>query len=430
MLKQYEWENIKSLFDVGLSVPQIAQRIGRSTTTIYKFIKNSPPKFKQKEDKIPNKIQEFVIFLDKRMRNGVINCKKLYQELIEQGYRGSNSLLYRYLKYRKAQQIIIHHKPSTRFETKPGEQAQVDWGSFGKIQVNGRVEKLYCFVYVLGYSRTSYIEFTIKQNQQTFQESHINAFEKLGIPKTIVYDNMKTVVLKRDKLPGGKQNIHYNPAFLEFARYYGFKVEATPPYWPRAKGKVEATVKYIRNNFMQGMKFGEDFSSLLELNEKAKHWLVTQANVRLHKTTERRPIDLWKEEKQVLNFPDILPRFKTSTFIEKRVTQNGLVEHKKNFYSVPIHYARKKVYLKEKSENGSVLIQIYFEDKMIAIHPLSYERGRLIINEGHLQNFKNNKFKNQTEKPSVKYKKQKNLITEDFHRPLSYYEFLIPEELT
>lgn len=349
-------------------------------------------------------------------------------EIRKQGYQDSDSLFYRYLKYRKAQQIIIKYKPSTRFETSPGEQAQVDWGSFGKIEVNGRQERLYCFVYLLGYSRFPYIEFTIKQNQQTLQECHINAFDTVGIPRTIIYDNMKTVVLQRDRLPNSSQNIHYNPSFLEFARYYGFKVEATPPYWPRAKGKVEAFIKYVRNDFMQGMQFGKDFFSLEELNEKAKHWLQNEANVRFHKTTGERPMDLWKKEKRFLRFPVKLPRYKTSPFVERRVTKDGFVEYKKNFYSVPIQYTRKKVYLREKNENGRVAIEIYFEDKMIAIHKLLFERGRLVINENHLQRFKKNKDK--IKKSSIKYKRQKNPMVEDFHRPLSYYEFLIPEETT
>src|SRR5204862_98653 len=107
--------------------------------------------------------------------------------------------------------------------------------------------------------------FVVRQNQQTLQACHIHAFEKIGIPQIILYDNMKTVVLGRKKLADGSKKIQYNPAFLDFARYYGFEVKACPPYWPRAKGKVESGVKYLKNNFMVGESFGKTFKSLDEL---------------------------------------------------------------------------------------------------------------------------------------------------------------------
>ncbi|OGM29848.1 hypothetical protein A2630_04175 [Candidatus Woesebacteria bacterium RIFCSPHIGHO2_01_FULL_44_10] len=199
MVKQKEWEKISELLEDGLSVPKVAEEVGRSAPTIYKLIKTGGPKTsRQRGMKIPKKLKSFDSYLRKRIKKGVSNDEKLLSELKKLGYKGSYSSLNRYLK--GTQNSNQNYKPAIRFETRPGEQGQFDWGSFGKIEVNGKVERLYGFVYVLGFSRMMYVEFVIKQNLQTLIQSHINAFNYLGIPQSILYDNIKTVVLRREKL--------------------------------------------------------------------------------------------------------------------------------------------------------------------------------------------------------------------------------------
>ena len=275
MLTQEEYTEIQRLLNSGQSPSQISRNVNRSTTTIYR-IRNQvhiPTRVTQLSSQ---KLSVFEKYLNKKIRKGFTNGVKLYTEIKEQGYNGSYASVNRFIHNRN-----IKYKPSIRFETEPGEQAQVDWGSCGKIDINGKIEKLYCFVYVLGYRRMTYVELTIKQNLYTLENCHIHAFEKLGIPKTIVYDNMKTVVIQREKLPDGKSIPRFNLAFHDFAQHYGFNIFLCPPYWPRAKGKVEANVKYVKNNFMKSMKFNKDFSSLEKLNKKTQLWLATTANMRI-----------------------------------------------------------------------------------------------------------------------------------------------------
>ncbi|EII8432651.1 transposase, partial [Escherichia coli] len=85
-------------------------------------------------------------------------------------------------------------EPAVRFETEPGRQMQVDWGTMR----NGR-SPLHVFVAVLGYSRMLYIEFTDNMRYDTLETCHRNAFRFFGgVPREVLYDNMKTVVLQRD----------------------------------------------------------------------------------------------------------------------------------------------------------------------------------------------------------------------------------------
>src|SRR5260221_4248424 len=256
-IKQDEWEKINNFLDRReLSIPEIAKRVGRSATTIYSLIKNGGPSVKKDQQKeLPKKLLDYVDYLNDKISSGVINSSKLFTELKRQNYRGSYALVNQYVKKFRKEAINKDYKRSRTVETKEGEQAQVDWGSCGKVQINGNIEKLYCFVYVLGYSRAMYLEFTTKQNLQNFELCHIYAFEALGIPQVIVYDNTKTVVLGRDELSNGRTKIHLNLNFLDFSQYYNLDIRPCHPYHPRSKGKVEAGVKYVKNNFMQGIKF-------------------------------------------------------------------------------------------------------------------------------------------------------------------------------
>lgn len=353
---------------------------------------------------------KFIPYIEKRLKQGVSNVSKLVLELKKQGFPGSYHTVYRHVREQTKINKLNKYRPSIRFETEPGEQAQVDWGSFGKIVVNGIKERLSAFVYVLSYSRAVYIEFTIHQDLKTLEECHKNAFTRLGIPRTILYDNMKTVVIKREK----SGIVHYNPAFADFSKFYSFKIELCPRYWPRSKGKVEAAVKYLRNNFWQGMQYGKTFNSLEELNQKVEIWLETVANLRRHKTTLDLPKVRWETEKLRLKFPDPKRTYQTSFFQVRYSTKDGLVEYQHNYYSVPIQSARKKLLVEEKPKSGVPNLIIYFEDQIIAQHVLSKEKGKVFAKEEHL-------FPKGTKTKMAAKNKQYLVPT----REVSYYDKLI-----
>lgn len=432
MVTQHEWAEINKLLTKGLSVPQVSEICGRTTTTLYHLISTNGPKVKKKGDsKKLVGISRFEKLLKKKIKIGIVNGKKLLRELNNEGYNGSYATLNRYLKINFSDSIIANkrfnpfkntkrknlrdYKRSIRFETNLGEQAQVDWGSFGRIIINGKEEKLSAFVFTLSYSRVPYIEFVIKQNLQTLIQCHINAFTNLGVPKEVIYDNMKTVVIRREKVPKGIDTIHYKPEFLDFAKHYHFTVATCPPYWPRAKGKVEATIKFLRNNFMQGMKFGRDCHSLEELNRKVKIWIKEESN-RIHGTVGVKPIDRLKEEKLSLRSVDGILPYQVSCFEERRCTKDAMVNYKYNFYSVPDEYARKRVFVKELNKNGSTFLEMYFEDKLIAEHTLRTNRGNWILEEKHY-------IKKIIDEKKTQFKKKAKIIVEV--RPLSYYDQLI-----
>lgn len=311
-------------------------------------------------------LNPFREYLISRIRKGVVNGQKLFWEIKDIGFNGSYETLYRYLRnelndywikpYRKShfyhQRSAINlskYKRAIRFETGPGEQAQVDWGHFKTVILNEEKKKLYC----------------------------------------IVYDNTKAAILFNKKTADGKRNIGLNLNFFDFARYYGFEIIASPPYWPRNKGKVEAGVKYVRNHFMQGVKFTKSISSLEEFNRQADIWINKVANNRIHDTIKEKPKDRWLKEKTYLKFPNDLPDYQVSPVLVRFSTKDQFIQYKQNFYSVPREYAWRKLFIREINLQGNKLVNIYFQNDLITQHNLCTEKGKSIEDPTHFkQTFK------------------------------------------
>jgi transposase len=177
MLKVEDRFMIKDLHRKGMSISAIARITGHDRKTIRAIVNgpvNPPPKKRKARAK---KIAPFVPYLEKRIEEGVLNCNKLFNEIRKQGYQGGKSTLKYFVQpYREARR----QEATVRFETLPGEQAQVDWGHFGFIQHQGRRRRLYAFVMTLGWSRASYLEFTISTDTAWWLRCHIHAFRYLG----------------------------------------------------------------------------------------------------------------------------------------------------------------------------------------------------------------------------------------------------------
>jgi transposase len=103
------------------------------------------------------------------------------------------------------------------------ECAQVDWGTFGSVAVGNTRRRLSFFVMVLAFSRQMFVEFTVSQTMEHFLACHQHAFTAFGrLPARIMVDNLKSAVLRR--LVGCAPV--FNPRYLDFARHYGFAIEA------------------------------------------------------------------------------------------------------------------------------------------------------------------------------------------------------------
>jgi transposase len=367
---------IKDLHRRGVTISEIARITGHDRKTIRAILNgpvNPPP---QKRKTRVKKLDPFIPYLEERIKEGVLNCSKLYDELRKQGYQGGRSLIKNYVQpHREARR----QDATERYETDRGEQAQVDWGHFGFIQHYGRRRKLYGFVMTLGWSRASYLEFTVSADTAWWLRCHMHAFRYLGgVPRVMLHDNLKTSVLDRD----ADGRIHWNARYLDFADYYGFTPRACWPYRAQTKGKVESGINYVRGNFWCGLKYVD----LADLNRQALDWLDFTANVRVHGTTGEVPFARLPLEG--LQSMDSKPSYDTSLVAFRRSTKDCFISYDGNYYSVPWQYAHKTLQVKE-TEEGQLRV-LDAQDDEIARHQLAQGHNQRLVVAAHYENIRRN----------------------------------------
>ncbi|MCE3238139.1 MAG: Mobile element protein [Gammaproteobacteria bacterium] len=304
-----------------------------------------------------------------------------------------------------------------RFETLPGEQAQVDWGYLGEIydREEKRTVKLYCFLMILGYSRMLYVEEFENMRFENFLKGHNHAFRYYGgYTRELLYDNLKSVVIKRALLA---KDSNFNKKFMDFAGFYGFKPILCRPYKPNTKGKVEKSVDFVKQNFY----LGREFLSLKDVNQQLSHWLE-EANQRFHATVKERPIERWARE--TLITLDNKTLYDLTPFYWRKVSRECFFSFEGNYYSVPYLYAGKDIHLKKEDKK----ITVYYRKEKIAIHALLPPgKGHFIRKDEHFKGLLEIRCKHRLKKPQ----RSKKMMPPKIIRPLSPINIpIVPHELS
>ena len=223
-----------------------------------------------------------------------LTATRLMLEIRDRGYEHGIANVRRFIAQVRTPRS---RKVYLRIEVEPGDQAQVDWGFFGQLRVGSTHRPLSVFVMVLSWSRALFLDFSLDQKMETFLGMHRRALEFFGgVPRKILYDNLKSVVLHHIG-----STVQFNPTFLGFAGHYLFEPTAAPVRYPEAKGRAEAIIKYIRHAFF----YGRSFTTLDELRTQAVQFRDEVANTRIHATTRERPVDrLLIERKRLRALPE------------------------------------------------------------------------------------------------------------------------------
>jgi len=397
---------IRDLINQGLNKSEIARRTGYDRKTVRKYASaKTVPKPKPRAPK-PSKLDPHKEYIQNRLSEYPLSAARIYREIQEQGYAGGYTIVKDYIrKIRPA-----GGTPAVfRYETKPGVQAQVDWGECNRIEVDGQLRRLYCFSMILGYSRMRYMEFTLATDVYTLIQCHLHAFEYFGgYTSEILYDNIKQVILKRAIKP--KEHT-WNPKFEDFFTHYGFIPRLCKPYCPQTKGKIENAIGYMKRDFL----LGGTFSSLDDMNQQLRQWL-TRVNGSVHGTTREIPVERLKSEnlKTLTSVPPYVVRREEV----RKGTRDGYVSYQGNRYSVPYRYAGRSVILEIAGERMTIRLG----SECLCSHTVVPGRFQMVREKEHFKGLlslamKCNSQHRKTTKPLFRM-----IGPEVEHRPLSVYD--------
>lgn len=274
--------------------------------------------------------------------------------------------------------MLARHRPKPaaeaylRLRTIRGEQAQVDWACFGKVKIGNAERPLYGFVMVLSWSRHIFLKFYTGLATTNFLQGHSDAFfEWKGVPREILYDNLKSVVLERVG-----DAIHFNPKLLSFAGHYRFAPKPVGIARGNEKGRVERAIQYIRHSFFAARKW----ESLEDLNNQAAIWCRDVAGQR--RCTEEKELTVMAAFEQEKDSLLPLPEHSYEVFdtVIATVGKSPYVRFDGNDYSVPHEFVRRQVTIQADSKQVRILDGF----KEIAKYSRCFEKQRQIETEEHI----------------------------------------------
>ena len=371
MLNKEDYAVIKSLKGRGVYLKDIAEELGVHTKTVSRALKRggAPHKMRKKRG---SKLDPHKAKVDRLLSEGVWNAVVILREIQAEGYKGGYTILQEYIQPKRA---LRAGKATVRFETKPGEQLQSDWGET-MVEIAGVQTKVHFIVNQLGYSRRFHFWCTDSQDAEHTYEGVICSMEYFGgVPREVLVDNQKSAVLEHPS--SGK--VRFNERFLDLSEHYGFTPRACRPYRAKTKGKDERMVGYTKGHFFVRYR---SFESWAHLNQQAEQWLAEEADQRVHGTVKEVVAERFTRE---LPFLGPLPqqRYDTSYRELRRVTWDAYIEVRGNRYSVPANLVGQTVVVYIGLDRT---LRIYHADMLVTTHLLRSSRdGWVTVPEHHAE---------------------------------------------
>ena len=371
-MKVSQWAEIRRLAEVeGLSQRQIAQRLHCCWKTVKKALTMEHPPDETSRCSRGSILDPYKAKIDTLIAKYTqLSAMRVLEEIRKgsEGYTGHISLVRHYLRQirpdrRRVYQDVLYE---------PGQAMQLDWGSCGQIKIGTTTRIVSVFVAVLCYSRLCYIEFCLSQRKAEFYRSLVHALKFFGgSPRQVIFDNLKAAVLN-----GFGRHACLHPNFLALCGHFYLEPIACARRDPESKGVVEAKVRYVKRNALQGRD--EELTCWEDYARLARYWRDEIANVRIHRTTKQRPLDRFEQERSLLR---PLPRapFDTDEVISVGVNSHARVNFDGNRYSVQPEVARKTALLRASETE----VRVIYQGEEVACHPRCFDRGQLIRHQDH-----------------------------------------------
>jgi len=331
-----------------------------------------------------SKLDRFAPFVEELLRKHPKLCaSRIYHMCRERGYVGSEShfrrLVARLRPRPKAEAFL-------RLRSLPGEQGQVDWGHFGRIQIGQAQRPLLAFVLVLSYSRRIFVRYYLGQQTENFLRGHVAAFGHLsGCPRVLLYDNLKSAVLQRRITA-----TTFNPQLVELSRHYRFDPRPVGVARGNEKGRVERAIQYVRRSFFAA----RTYTDLDDLNRQALEWCDTIALERPWPEDRSKTVaEAYEEEKSCL-----LPPPDSEVDVNERkevsVGKTPYARFDRNDYSVPHDRIRRTLTVIASTHT----VRILDGTDEVARHERSYSRNEQIEDPDHVRKLVEAKRKARTQR--------------------------------
>jgi transposase len=280
----------------GRGIREIARDTGVSRNTVRAVLRGEHDDRYGPRAPRPTKLDPYKDYVRDRLASAgkeTLRATVLLREIRALGYSGGITQLKELVgEIRPAPPI----EPIVRFETPPGQQLQIDFVEFRR-----GASPLRAFTAELGYSRYAYVEFTDNERTETLARCLESAFAFFGgVPKHILCDNPKTIVIERNAYGDGEHR--YNHHLLDVAKHYGVSIRLCAPYRAQTKGKVERFHRYLRESFFVPLQTSQATPvDVATANREVRIWLDEIANPRIHATLKERPIDRFAYEYAALS---------------------------------------------------------------------------------------------------------------------------------
>ena len=298
-----------------------------------------------------------------------LSAARLYDMVKQRGYPGGASLF-----RQRISQLRPRKQPEAflRLKTLPGEQAQVDWGHFGKVTIGKATRPLMAFVMVLSWSRQIFLRFYFNQAMENFLRGHVAAFEQWqGVPKVLLYDNLKSAVLERQG-----EVIRFHPTLLQLSSHYRFEPRPVAVARGNEKGRVERAIRYIRDNFFAARQWRD----IEDLNTQADRWCQQTSADRRCPEDQALTVKhaFVQEQPTLLALPD--DHFSTLEQVQVSARKTPYIRFDLNDYSIPYTHVQKTLTVCADLTH----VRIVDGKEVLAKHERSFDKGQQIEQQAHI----------------------------------------------
>lgn len=374
MLKADVVDRIHEMSGQGYEIKRIARLLRVSRNSVRRYLAGA--KVGVQERLAARRLDEKVVQKAHSLFNTVAegNAVVVQQELADQGIEVDLRTLQRAIAPLR-QAARAKALATVRFETKPGEQMQIDFGQ-KDVLIGGQQVRVHLMAVVLGYSRRLYCQAFLTERQDDWLEGIERACRHFeGLPDQILCDNASPLVNSHNPRTG---EVEWHPGFATFCKDRGITPRACRPRRAQTKGKIERGVGYIKRNALAG----RPFPSLEDLQKHLTRWVDDVADRRVHGTIHERPRDRFErdERKELRPLPVHNMAVRTRR-LSRRVAADCFVDVDTVRYSVPHLHVRETVEVVVGMEH----VEIWLRGSRVARHLRSFEPYAEVRAPSHFQ---------------------------------------------